>query len=280
MITNSTRKDETFDRLTNGIAQLTSSETWTTWLRVQARFHRYSFSNALLVALQCPGASRVTGFHTWRRLGRTVRRGESALWILAPVTRRVASDDDPEQSTRVVTAFKPVPVFDISQTTGDDLPEICTRLSGDDPQGAYADLVQVARSIDFTVEDHAFEDETNGDCSHRSRRIRVSTRLQPAHRVKTLCHELGHALLHSEPTNRGLAELEAESVAFIVCDGLGIQSDAWSFGYVASWSGGGDVAIVAIKAAATRIQRTANCILSAPQLEGESVEEPVSNDGP
>jgi len=110
-------------------------------------------------------------------------------------------------------------------------------------------------------------------------RIRVSTRLEPAHRVKTLCHELGHAFLHSEPTDRALAELEAESVAFIVCDGLGIQSDAWSFGYVASWSGGGDVAIVAIKAAATRIQRTANCILSALQLEGESVEEPVSNDG-
>jgi hypothetical protein len=62
MITNSRRKDETLERLTNGIAQLTNSERWTTWLRVQARFHRYSFSNALLVALQCPGATRVTGF--------------------------------------------------------------------------------------------------------------------------------------------------------------------------------------------------------------------------
>jgi len=135
MITNSSRKDETLERLTNGIAQLTSSDSWTTWLRVQARFHRCSFSNALLVALQCPGATRVTGFHTWRRLGRTVRRGESALWILAPVTRRVASDDGPEQSTHIVTAFRPVPVFDISQTEGDPLPEICTRLSGDEPAG-------------------------------------------------------------------------------------------------------------------------------------------------
>ena len=132
MITNSSRKDETLERLTNGIAQLTSSDSWTTWLRVQARFHRYSFSNALLVALQCPGATRVTGFHTWRRLGRTVRRGESALWILAPVTRRVVSDDT-EQQTGVVTAFRAVPVFDISQTTGQDLPEICTHLSGNDP---------------------------------------------------------------------------------------------------------------------------------------------------
>ncbi len=280
MISNSSRKDETLERLTNGIAQLTSSETWTTWLRVQARFHQYSFSNALLVALQCPEATRVTGFHTWRRLGRTVRRGENALWILAPVTRRVVSDDDPEQSTRVVTAFKPVPVFDVSQTTGEDLPEICTRLSGDDPLGAYAQVLQVASDIDFTVEDHVFEDETNGDCSHGSRRIRVSTGLQPAHRVKTLCHELGHAFLHSEPTDRALAELEAESVAFIVSDGLDIQSDAWSFGYIASWSGGGAEAIAAIKAAGTRIQRTADRILSALELEGDSGEEPVSNDGP
>jgi len=280
MISNSSRKDETLERLTNGIAQLTSSETWPTWLRVQARFHRYSFSNTLLVALQCPGATRVTGFQTWRRLGRTVQRGESALWILAPVTRRVASDDDPEQSTRVVTAFKPVPVFDVSQTSGEDLPEICTRLSGDDPLGAYAQLLQVARGIDFTVEDHVFEDETNGDCSHRSRRIRVSTRLQPAHRVKTLCHELGHAFLHSEPTDRALAELEAESVAFIVCDGLGIQSDAWSFGYVATWSGGSAEAIAAIKAAATRIQRTADRILSALKLDDDdAAEEPANNNG-
>jgi hypothetical protein len=217
MIGNSSRKDETLERLTNGIAQLTSSNSWRAWLKAQARFHQYSFSNT----------------HTWRRFGRAVRRGESALWILAPVTRRVASDDDPEQSTRLVAAFRPVPVFDISQTDGDPLPEICTRLSGDDPVGAYDQLVQVARGIGFSVEDHVFEDETNGDCSHRSRRIRVSSRLEPAHRVKTLCHEVAHACLHAEPSDRALAELEAESVAFIVADGLDIQSDAWSFGYVA-----------------------------------------------
>ncbi len=280
MIGNSSRKDETLERLTNGIAQLTSSDSWRAWLKAQARFHRYSFSNTVLILCQRSTASRIAGFHTWRRLGRVVRRGESALWILAPVTRRVASDDDPAQSARLVAALRPVPVFDISQTEGDPLPEICTRLSGDDPLGAYDQLVQVARGIDFTVEDHVFEDETNGDCSHQSRRIRVSTRLQPAHRVKTLCHELAHACLHSEPVDRGLAELEAESVAFIVADGLDIQSDAWSFGYVASWSGGGDEAIAAIKAAGTRIQRTAERILSELNLaDGGAAEPPVSNDG-
>src|SRR2546425_8608657 len=150
MIGNSSRKDETLERLTNGIAQLTSSDSWRAWLKAQARFHRYSFSNTILILCQRPTASRVAGFHTWRRLGRVVRRGESALWIFAPVTRRVASVDDTEQSTRLVAAFRPVPVFDISQTEGDPLPEICTRLSGDDPLGAYARLVHVASDIDFT----------------------------------------------------------------------------------------------------------------------------------
>jgi N-terminal domain of anti-restriction factor ArdC len=119
MIGNSSRKDETLERLTNGIAQLTSSDSWRAWLKAQARFHQYSFSNTVLILCQRSTASRVAGFHTWRRLGRVVRRGESALWIFAPMTRRVASDDDPEQSNRLVSAFRPVPVFDISQTEGD-----------------------------------------------------------------------------------------------------------------------------------------------------------------
>ena len=88
-------------------------------------------------------------------------------------------------------------------------------------------------------------------------------------------------LLHAEPTDRALAELEAESVAYIVCDDLDIQADEWTLGYVASWSGGGDEAIAAIKAAGTRIQRTADRILSAIQLDdSDSAEEPVGNDGP
>ncbi|MBV9581332.1 MAG: ImmA/IrrE family metallo-endopeptidase, partial [Chloroflexi bacterium] len=79
----------------------------------------------------------------------------------------------------------------------------------------------------------------NGDCSPALRRIRVSVNLAPSHRIKTLAHELAHALLHGQPMERGLMELEAESVAFVVCDALGIASDDWSFGYVTTWSGGG-----------------------------------------
>ena len=271
MIGSSTRKDEALDRLSRGIAQLTSSDAWHTWLHMQARFHQYSFANTVLILCQCPTASRVAGFHTWRRLGRQVRRGEHAIWILAPVTRRVDADDDSEQSTRVVAGFRPVPVFDLAQTEGDPLPELCARLAGDDPRGAYAGLVQVASLLGFTVEDHTFAGETNGDCSHALRRIRVEVNLEPAHRVKTLCHELAHALLHEDSdAERGLKELEAESVAFIVCDALGLDAGAWSFGYVAGWAGGGEQALAAIKATGARIQRTADQILSALDRAGEA----------
>jgi antirestriction protein ArdC len=242
---------------------------------VQARFHRYSFANTVLILCQCPTASRVAGFHTWRRLGRQVRRGEHAIWILAPVTRRVDADDASEQSTRVVAGFRPVPVFAEDQTDGDPLPEVCARLGGDDPRGAYAGLLQVASLLGFTVEDHAFDGETNGDCSHALRRIRIEVTLAPAHRAKTLAHELAHALLHADASDRALAELEAESVAFIVCDALGLDAGTWTFGYVAGWAGGGDEAVAAIKAAGARIQRTADQILSALDRAEEARSEPV-----
>lgn len=185
----STHKDEALERLSNGIAQLTSSETWSAWLRTQARFHQYSFANTVLILVQQPGASRVGGFQTWRRLGRQVRRGEHAIWILAPVTRRVdgasdADSDEPHKTLRVVATFRPVPVFDVAQTEGDPLPEVCRRLTGDDPFGAYGTLAAFAQSIGFQVQDHAFAGETNGDCSHTLRRIRIEVGLEPAHRVR------------------------------------------------------------------------------------------------
>jgi N-terminal domain of anti-restriction factor ArdC/IrrE N-terminal-like domain len=245
-----TRKDDALGRLTDGITRLTGSDTWRAWLRVQARFHRYSFSNTVLIAAQRPTATRVAGFGTWLRLGRHVRRGESAIWILAPVTRRV------------VTAFRPAAVFDIAQTEGDPLPEPCARLAGADPLGVYAALVDLARSLGFVVQDYAFADATNGDCAHVLRRIRVRADLAPAHRTKTLAHELAHALLHAEATDRALAELEAESVAFIVCDALAIDAGAWSCGYVAGWAGGGDAAVAAIRATGARIRRAADRILA------------------
>jgi antirestriction protein ArdC len=221
----------------------------------------------------------VAGFQTWRRLGRQVRRGEHAIWILAPVTRRVQIGDELEPCTRMVAGFRLVPVFDVAQTEGEALPEVCSRLAGDDPRGAYDSLIEVAGSIGFVVQDHAFHGQKNGDCSHATRCIHVEVDLAPAHRVKTLAHELGHALLHKDADlERGRMELEAESVAFVVCDAPGIQSDDWTFGYVAGWAGAADAALAAIKATGTRIQRTAEHILASLELgEPEAAERAGAN---
>jgi hypothetical protein len=148
------------------------------------------------------------------------------------------------------------------------------------PLGIFCALVEMARTLGFDVEDHAFADEqTNGDCSHARRRIRVRAGLAPAHRAKTLARELAHALLHAEPGDRPLREVEAESVAFVVCDALGIDAGGWSSGYVATWSGGGEAAIAAIKGAGARIQRAAHRILSELEVGRDNVPDPPTRDG-
>ena len=269
-----TRKEEVIGRLTDGIARLTTSERWHEWLKVASTFHHYSFNNQLLIQLQCPTGTRIAGFHTWRKLGRNVRKGEKGIWILAPMTYKVAEQDEQDNGTeaRVLRGFKPVPVFDIAQTDGEELPEVCTKLDGDDDGNVFAQLRAVADSLGFTVEDtDELPGAVNGDCSHELHRIRVRSTNSPVQRVKTLAHELAHAILHEEYDSRPLAELEAESVAFIVCHYLGISSDDYSFGYVATWAGGGDEAQKAIKASGSRIQKAAEQILSTVEATSASL---------
>ena len=268
------RNDEIMAALTDGIAQLTSSQRWQDWLVTQSRFHRYSFRNTMLILMQCPEATRVAGFRAWQLLGRQVSKGEKAIWILAPVTRKATvdahdSDVSTDSKARVLVAFKPACVFDIGQTYGEDLPEVCTLLDGDGENvaGVFEHLVAVAQSIGYTVENAEFADSRNGDCAFDLHRIRVASDRSPVQRIKSLAHELGHAMLHEQCDDRRLAELEAESVAFVVCASLGINSDEYSFGYVATWAGGGDEAIAKITQSASRIQHTAASILSSFETE-------------
>ena len=262
---------ELIEKLTEGISNLTSSEEWQHYLNFQSRFHRYSFGNVLLIAAQCHEATRVAGFNAWRKLNRSVCKGEKAIWILAPLVYKNA-DAEGGEDDRIIRGFKFVPVFDVAQTDGDELPTVCNRLGGDDPFGAYDILFEVARSIGFTVVPHEFDGTTNGDCSHSEHRIRIETRNTPAQRVKTLAHEIAHALLHEKFDSRALAELEAESTAYVVCQALGFDSSDYSFGYVATWAGGGDEAIAGIKASCERIQKSAATILRAfePVVEEEA----------
>jgi len=258
------------EKLEAGVAQLQSEERWIEYLRVQSRFHRYSFGNALLIALQHPTASRVAGFHTWLDLGYHVRRGEKGIAILAPVTvRKPVETGDGEQTVERVVFFKTVYVFDLAQVDAGakarPLPTSvpgCERLTADAPAEQWDRLVAAAAGVGFRVEltDQLENPNANGDCDLRSR-IRVRPDLAPAQRIKTLAHELGHAVLHRGGIgpSKEVRELEAESVAFAVCEGLGIDSSGYSFGYVSSWTGA-DAANL-IKASGELIQKAAGAIL-------------------
>lgn len=256
-----TNHPELIEKLTEGIVNLASSDKWQGYLEFQSRFHSYSYNNVLLIASQAHNATQVAGFNAWKKFGRNVRKGEKAIWILAPMVYKVADENNLDEVTQVLRGFKFVPVFDVLQTEGEDLPSICNRLIGNDPTNCYERLVSVANSLGFNVEDHVFSGSTNGDCSFELHRIRIEVTNTPAQKVKTLAHELAHALLHANESNRSLAELEAESVAYIVCQVLGIDSSDYSFGYVTTWGGGGDYAIASIKASCGRIQQSSTAIL-------------------
>jgi hypothetical protein len=264
--------------LSAGIADLTTSEKWTQYLDVQSKFYRYSPNNVMLILLQNPYATRVAGYRAWQALDHQVMAKESALRILAPMTYK--RDDAPEgEKAREIRGFKLVPVFDISQTEGPDLPDIVSKLEGLAPEGVFVKLTEFAEGIGFRVErPQSLDSGANGDTSHSEGRIRVVSCNSEAQQAKTLAHEIGHALLHDpgvEATKyleRGLKELEAESTAYVICTALGMDTSDYSFGYVAGWAGGAPEAIQGIKASTGRIQRAATAVLKTFEVEEPAFE--------
>ena len=273
-----TTATELLATLADGVAELTNSTAWRAWLDVQRRFHRYSWGNALLIAAQRRDATRVAGFHSWLRLGRHVRKGEHGIAILAPIVPRLRVVDGDFGDEQWVAgrphAFRVTHVFDVSQTDGEELaaPPV-TRLEGSDPKDWYTQLRDVAHGLEFTVEEDYLPDGVNGDCNHALRRIRIEVRNGQSHQVKTLAHELGHAILHADRAGlcREQAELEAESIAYIVCAGLGMDTSEYSFGYLAVWAGGGEQARHGIAESAQRIQTAAHRVLDALTPGAEEV---------
>jgi antirestriction protein ArdC len=252
--------------LNAGIDALCDSDQWIRYLDMQRRFHRYSATNVLLILSQFSDATQVAGFRTWQSLGRRIRKGERAIWIIAPVVGRTGCSAD-EDGPAPVRGFRHVAVFDVSQTEGDDLPAPCTKLLGGDPGRSFTNLMGVAQELGYVVESAILPAGVNGDCAFDLRRIRVEARNSPAQRVKTLAHEIAHALLHADEDDRALAEMEAESIAFVICGHLGLPTDAYSFGYVTIWAGGGPQAKASIKASCARIEQVADRVLE--HLEAE-----------
>lgn len=261
---------DAFSKLESGIQQLLSSAHWQNYLKTQSRFHYYSFNNTILILMQLPDATKVAGFNTWKQLKRNVNKGEKAIAILAPLKYKQEVEDIKTGETLQrfgIRGFRKVSVFDISQTTGEDLPQVpVSRLHGDD-QGLFEQLQQFSNCRGWSVTLEPLGD-ANGVCRFGTQNIGIDSKLSSLHRAKTLAHEIAHSILH-DPTqyteHRGDMELEAESVAFIVLDHFGLDSGDYSFGYVASWQTDKD-AISQLQQVGQRIQGAAKHIIDAVEL--------------
>jgi antirestriction protein ArdC len=223
------RTQAALQKLELGIEQLIESGNWQAYLKTQSRFHNYSFNNTLLILFQMPTATRITRFRTWKQLGRSVRKGEKAIWILAPITykHQQANEEATEQNgVQVLRGFKSVPVFDICQTDGEPLLEApLQKLEGED-QGLFSALRHFSESRGWSVVVRPL-DNANGYCHYGTHHIAIDSRLSPLHQAKTLAHEVAHSFMHSPEDyqlHRADKELEAESVAFCVLNHFGLDS--------------------------------------------------------
>jgi hypothetical protein len=283
------RLREVHARLTSAVAELTQAENWQQMLRTAARLPSYSPHNVLLITSQCPHARAVAGFHTWKQLGRSVRKGEKGIAILAPIAPRATaaaaaspSPDVPAPTDltapaedlrpRRAMSFRVVHVFDISQTEGPDLPELPrpTLLEGEAPPGLIDGLTSHVQQEGYQLLRYNFDvphpgmQGPNGVTDFFARTVIVRPDLSDAQTTKTLAHELGHVLLHA-PTQRpaGLtrpqAEVEAESVAFIVAEAHGLDTSRYTLPYVTGWAEG-DLELLA--RSAERVISTSHTILT------------------
>jgi hypothetical protein len=243
------------EQLVAAVGQLTTSEGWRRMLTVAARFHHYSPQNVLLITVQRPDATRVAGYRSWQQLGRQVRKGEHGIAILAPVTYRRSDSTDPSATAdpnpdpgatgRIVRGFRVAHVFDIGQTDGPALPEVRPRLlTGDGDPALFAALTAQVHAAGYTFRrEPCTHPDANGETSFADRVVRVRPDLAGAQAVKTLAHELAHVRLHDPKLDDGrvpreVAEVEAESVAFLVTTAHGLDSGDYTVPYVAGWAGG------------------------------------------
>ncbi|MHB1710673.1 MAG: ArdC-like ssDNA-binding domain-containing protein [Acidimicrobiales bacterium] len=272
------------DQLIAGVEVLTTSEQWISYLAFAAKFTRYSANNTFLIMVQRPDATRVAGFHTWKSLGRSVKKGSKGIAILCPCVRRdsVEGADSGETTTRSrIAGFRIGYVFDLADTEGEDLPDPGVTIRhpiGVAPDGMWDTLVRRVQEAGFAVHRAPEHDEALGAAWGRThygqRNVIVKSTADPAGACKTLAHELAHVLLHENHRydHRGTVEVEAESVAFIVSAVWGLDTSSYSTGYLAGWSGG-DVGTVT--ATANKVLACARTILDSDGSADEAEEQLV-----
>ena len=263
---------EITDRLEQGITELFDSERYKEYLRVMSKFHNYSFNNTLLIAMQKPDASLIAGFTAWKnQFQRNVKKGEKGIKIIAPSPFKIKQETekiDPqtqkpvigrdgkpvtEEKEITIPAYKVVSVFDVSQTEGKELPDIAVdALTGDVEQ--YSDFfTALEKTSPVPIGFEKIEGGAHGYYHLEDKRIALDKGMSELQTLKTAIHEIAHAKLHDIDLNapkdeqqprvdRRTREVEAESVAYTVCQHYGLDTSDYSFGYVAGWSSGRELA--------------------------------------
>jgi antirestriction protein ArdC len=281
----STQKEklqEITDKLEQGVKDIFASDKYKEYLSVMSKFHRYSFRNTLLILFQKPDASMIAGYGAWQKnFKRQVRKGEKGIKIIAPSPYKIQKEQekigaDGKKTTETIDvtipAYKVTTVFDVSQTDGEPLPSLgVDKLQGsvDNYKDFYAALEKISPvAIGF----ENIESGANGYFNRVEQRIAVQENMSELQTLKTLIHEIAHAKLHDispeeanalppeEQKDTHTKEVEAESVAYTVCQHYGIDTSDYTFGYVAGWSSGKE--LPELNSSLTVIQKTANEIIS------------------
>ena len=272
------KREEAMKLVEEGIAALNEalrsghSETLKRLLDTVAKFHRYSLNNAFLIAAQRQDATRVAGFHAWRKVGRCVKKGEAGIAIIAPMSRRKEFDDRETTTTdgkEIVFGFRIAYVFDVEQTEGDPLPEFAA-VSGD-ASGWLPLLENAVRDAGVTLEYDDIGFPIGADGVSRPGAIKVSPSLSESERFAVLVHEFAHELMHQRTdrkknSTRQIRETEAEAVAYTVCRAFGIDSTTHSSDYIQLYQGTENT----LRESLGVVQQTATQIITAVRSRSES----------
>ena len=262
--TNKERLKEITDGIESGIKEVFESENYKNYLSTMSKFHNYSLNNTMLIHMQKPDATLVAGFNKWRdKFGRTVKQGEHGIRIIAPtpfkkkieqektdpVTKAVIIGKDGksvmETKTVTVPMYKPVTVFDVSQTFGRDLPQLAQTLHGNVKDYEHLkEAIMKSSSMPFVFKPLA--ENMDGFFSRDKQSITIREGMSEKQTVCAMIHEMTHSVLHNykdgeEKKDDKIQEIEAESVAYAVCKYFGIDTEPNSFGYLAAWSEGKDI---------------------------------------
>ena len=296
---------EITDRLEQGIKELFDSERYKEYLRVMSKFHNYSFNNTLLIAMQKPDASLIAGFNAWKNnFKRNVMKGEKGIKILAPspfkikqemekidpATQKpvIGADGKPvtEEKEITIPAFKVVSVFDVSQTEGKEIPNLAVDMLTGDVERFKDVFAALEKTSPVPIGFEKIEGGAHGYYHLEEKRIAIDEGMSELQTLKTAIHEIAHAKLHDIDLNapvteqtdrpdRRTREVQAESVAYAVCQHYGLDTSDYSFGYVAGWSSGRELdelksSLETIRSAAAEIINSIDGYLKDLQQEQET----------